>query len=115
VRYCISDGGSPFVAMNARNLPYNAAMATAFGLPRDEALKSVTLYPAQILGVADRFGSIEPGKVADLVVTDGDLLEIATHVEQVYIAGWPISMETRQTRLFAKYDTRPRGPMARKR
>ena len=115
VRYCISDGGSPFVAMNARNLPYNAAMASAFGLPRDEALKSVTLYPAQILGVADRFGSIEPGKVADLVVTNGDLLEIATHVEQVYIGGWPIPMETRQTRLFTKYDARPRGPMARKR
>lgn len=115
VRYCISDGGSPFNAMNARNLPYHAAMAAAFGLPRDEALKSVTLYPAQILGVADRLGSIEPGKIADLIVTDGDPLEIATHIEQVWVAGKPVSLENRQTRLFSKYDARPRGPKARKR
>ena len=84
-------------------------MASAFGLSRDDALKSITLYPAQILGVADRLGSIEVGKVADLFIADGDPLEIATHVEQVYIAGKPISMETRQTRLFEKYDHRPRG------
>ena len=115
VRYCISDGGSPFGATNARNLPYHAAMAAAFGLPRDEALKSITLYPAQILGVADMVGSIEPGKIADLVLTDGDPLEIATHIEQVWVAGKPQSMESRQTRLFDKYNGRPRGPRARKR
>ena len=114
VRYCISDGGSPFVAMNARNLPYQAAMAAAFGLPRDEALKSITLYPAQILGVADQVGSIEPGKIADLFLADGDPLEIATHVEQVWVAGRPLTMESRQTRLFEKYNGRPRGPRARK-
>ena len=114
VRYCISDGGSPFNAMNARNLPYHAAMAAAFGLPRDEALKSVTLYPAQILGVADRLGSIEPGKIADLIVTDGDPLEISTHIEQVWVAGKPVSLENRQTRLFSKYNGRPKGPKARK-
>ncbi len=115
VRFCVSDGGSPFGATNARNLAYHAAMAAAFGLPRDEALKSVTLYPAQILGVADRVGSIEPGKLADLIVTDGDPLEITTRVEQVWSAGRPVSMETRQTRLFRKYDDRPRGAKARKR
>jgi imidazolonepropionase-like amidohydrolase len=115
VRYCVSDGGSAFGAMNARNLPYHAAMAAAFGLPRDEALKSVTLYPAQILGVGDQVGSIETGKIADLVLTDGDPLEITTHVEKVWVAGKPQSMESRQTRLFEKYDARPRGPMARKR
>ena len=114
VRFCISDGGSPFNAMNARNLPYHAAMAAAFGLPRDEALKSVTLYPAQILGVADRLGSIEPGKIADLIVTDGDPLEITTHVEQVWVAGKSVPIENRQTRLFSKYDERPKGPKARK-
>ena len=114
VRYCISDGGDAFGAMNARNLPYHAAMAAAFGLPKDEALKAITLYPAQILGVADQVGSIEPGKIADLVVTDGDPLEITTHVEQVWIAGRPTSMENRQTRLFHKYDGRPRGPLARR-
>jgi imidazolonepropionase-like amidohydrolase len=112
VRFCISDGGG---STNARNLGHEAAMAAAYGLPRDEALKSITLYPAQILGVADRLGSIEPGKVADLIVTNGDPLEITTQVEQVYINGKPTSMETRHTRLFKKYDARPRGPKARKR
>ena len=112
VRFCVSDGAG---STNARNLGYEASMAAAFGLPRDEALKSVTLYPAQILGVADRLGSIEPGKIADLIVTDGDPLEIATQVEQVYINGRAVSMETRHTRLFHKYDQRPRGPKARKR
>lgn len=115
VRFCISDGGGAFTAPNARNLPYQASMAAAFGLPADEALKAVTLYPAQIFGVADRLGSIEAGKVADLVVANGDLLEIATSVEQVYINGRLISMENRQSRLFDKYDRRPRGPKARKR
>ena len=112
VRFCISDGGG---STNARNLGHEAAMAAAFGLPRDEALKSITLYPAQILGVGDRLGSIEPGKVADLIVTDGDPLEITTRVEQVYINGRSASMETRHTRLFHKYDARPRGALARKR
>jgi imidazolonepropionase-like amidohydrolase len=115
VRYCISDGGGSGNAANARNLPYEAAYAAAYGLPREEALKAVTLYPAQIFGVADKVGSIEPGKVADLVLGDGDPLEIETHVEQVYIAGKAVSMENRQTRLFHKYDARPRGPKARPR
>ncbi|TMQ67860.1 MAG: amidohydrolase [Candidatus Eisenbacteria bacterium] len=114
VRFCISDGGDGGEASNARNLPYHAAMAAAYGLPHDEALKAITLYPAQILGVADRLGSLEPGKLADLLVADGDPLEITTHVEQVWIAGKSISMENRQTRLFHKYDQRPRGPHARK-
>ncbi|MFI5371621.1 MAG: amidohydrolase family protein [Candidatus Eisenbacteria bacterium] len=112
VPFCISDGGGD--GMNTRNLPYEAAMAAAYGLPRDEALKAVTLYPAQILGVADKLGSIETGKIADLMVTNGDPLETETQVEQVYINGKAISMETRQTRLFHKYDQRPRGPKARK-
>jgi imidazolonepropionase-like amidohydrolase len=115
LRFCISDGGGQFAAMNARNLPYQAAMAAAYGLPRDEALRSVTLYPAQILGVSDRLGSIEPGKIADLVVASGDPLEITTRVEQVWINGRAVAMETRQTRLFEKYDGRPRGSRARKR
>lgn len=106
--WCIADGGGTDDAANGRNLPYHAAMAAAFGLPREEALRAITLYPAQLLGAGDRIGSIEPGKIADLVVANGDLLEIATQVEQVYIAGKATSMETRQTRLFQKYDGRPR-------
>ena len=112
VRFCISDGGG---STNARNIGHHAAMAAAFGLPRDEALKSITLYPAQILGVGDRLGSIDAGKIADVIVTTGDPLELTTRVEQVYINGRPTSMESRQTRLFKKYDARPRGPLARKR
>ena len=112
VRYCISDGGE---TGNARNLPQHAAMASAFGLTHDQALRAVTLSVAEILGVGDRLGSIEPGKIADLVVGDGDPLDMTTHVEQVWIAGKSTSMENRQTRLFHKYDQRPRGAKARPR
>jgi imidazolonepropionase-like amidohydrolase len=112
VRFCISDGGD---ASNSRNLPYEAGYAAAYGLPHDEALKAITLYPAQIFGVADKVGSIEPGKLADLVLGSGDPLEITTQVEQVYVEGRAVSMENRQTRLYHKYDNRPRGPKARAR
>jgi len=115
VTYCIADDGEADAAMLARNLPYHAAVAAAFGLSPDEALRAVTLYPARILGIADRLGTIEPGKIADLVVADGDPLEVTTHVERVYIAGERISMETRHTRLFEKYDSKPRGAKARPR
>ena len=115
VRYCIADQGGGFAAANARNLPHEAAMAEAFGLDHDEALKSVTLYPAQILGAGDKVGSIEVGKLADLQVTDGDPLLVATHCEQVVVNGKVVPMESRQTRLYHKYDERPRGPHARKR
>jgi len=115
VRFCIADEGGGFAVANARNLPHHAGAAAAFGLSKDEALKSVTLYPAQILGVGDRLGSIEVGKIADLQITDGDPLEDATHCEQVLIGGRVIPMESRQTRLFHKYDSRPRGAHARPR
>jgi imidazolonepropionase-like amidohydrolase len=103
--------GVPFAiqtnaSSNVRNLPYNAGMAAAFGLPPDEALKAVTIYPAQILGVADRIGSLEVGKVADLVVTDGDLLEIVTQVRHLIINGKPVSLETKHTRLYQQYRQR---------
>src|SRR5439155_1216745 len=98
VRFCISDGGGPFTAPNARNLPYHAAMAAAYGLPKEEALKGVTIYAGEVRGVAGRLGSIERGKIADVMVTNGDPLEIATQVEQVYSAGKAVEMETRQTR-----------------
>jgi imidazolonepropionase-like amidohydrolase len=90
-----------------RNLPYEAGFAQAYGLAHAEALRAVTLAPAEILGVADRIGSIEPGKVADLVVTDGDLLELRTQVKRLFIAGRDVQLDTRHTRLYKQYLARP--------
>jgi len=103
VRFAISEGGGA----ETRNLPYNAGMAAAFGLPKDEALKSVTLYPAQIMGVADKFGSIEVGKVANLVVTTGDLLEAKTDTKYLFIDGRPIPLGTKHTDLNDLFKDRP--------
>jgi hypothetical protein len=76
---------------NVRNLPYQVGHAAAFGLPKEEALKAVTIYPAEIFGVADKIGSIEQGKIANLIVTDGDPLEIqnriALQIEEAHSAG----------------------------
>lgn len=96
VRFCISSGDP---GAEARNLPLYAGMAGAYGLSKSDALKSVTLYPAQILNVADRLGSIEPGKMANLVVTDGDLLEIRTHIRYLFIDGRPVPLTSRHTEL----------------
>ena len=107
VRFCISEStsesGGP---TNLRNLPYEAAMAASFGLPADEALKAITIYPAEILGVAAELGSIEVGKRATLIVTDGDPLEIPTQVKQAYIDGARIDLRSRQTELYNKYRQR---------
>ena len=104
VRFAISAGDE---GAEVRNLPYTAGMASAFGLPKDEALKSVTLYPAQIMGVADRFGSIEVGKVANLVVTDGDLLEAKTNTKYLFIDGRPVPLGTKHTELNDLFKDRP--------
>lgn len=103
VRFCIGRPGSSFEATNERNLPFEAAMAAAHGLPREEALKAVTLYPARILGAGDRLGSLEPGKDATFIVTNGDPLEIATKVELAWIAGRPVDLTSKHTRLRDKY------------
>ena len=107
VAFCISGGGSGFNASNVRNLPYHAAMAAAFGLPREEALKAVTLYPARILGLEKDLGSIEPGKSASLMVTDGDPLEIRTQVLRVFIDGKPVDLMNKHRRLYERYEARP--------
>lgn len=90
-------------ASAAMDLPFHAAKAVAFGLDKETALKAVTLYPAEILGVADRLGSIEPGKLANLVVTDGDLLEIRTHIKFVFIKGKKIKPDNKFIREYLKY------------
>ncbi len=89
-----------------RNLPYQAATAVGFGLPYDEALKAVTINPAEIWGVSDKVGSVEKGKVADLMVTDGDPLEIQTQVKYLYIKGKEVALTNKQTRLNDKYMSR---------
>jgi imidazolonepropionase-like amidohydrolase len=91
----------------SRNLPYHAGMAAAFGLPKEEALKAVTIYPAEIFGIADRVGSIEQGKIANLIVTDGDPLEIRTQIKHVFINGRDIPLTSRHTELYEKYKARP--------
>ena len=92
---------------DTRNLPYEAGMASAYGLAREEALKAVTIYPAEILGVAGKLGSLEQGKSADLVVTDGDLLELKTNVKNVFIAGQNVPLESKHTKLYQQYINRP--------
>ena len=80
-----------------------AGAAAAHGLARDEALKAITLYPAQILGVADKLGSLETGKLASFFVADGDPLDIRTQVERIFIQGREIELSDRQTKLNDKY------------
>jgi len=91
---------------NPRNLAHHAAMASAFGLPAAEAVRAITLGPARILGVDDELGSLEPGKIADVVVTDGDLLEITSRVEYLFIDGVQVDLANRQTRLYERYKDR---------
>lgn len=90
-----------------RNLPYQAGVASAFGLPKEEALRAVTIYPAEIFGVADQIGSIEKGKIANLIVTDGDPLEIRTQIKNLFIQGNPIPLTSRHTELYERYKARP--------
>ncbi len=100
IPFCISGGGD---ASNVRNLPYHAAKAASYGLPLAEALKSITIYPARVLGVADRVGSLAVGKDATLFVADGDILDIPTHVEQAFIQGRKIDLTDKQKVLWEKY------------
>ncbi len=89
-----------------RNLPYAAGYATAFGLPHDEALKAITLNPAEIWGVADQLGSLDVGKTANVVVADGDPLDVKTDVKRIFIAGRPVPMTSRQTVLRDRYSAK---------
>jgi imidazolonepropionase-like amidohydrolase len=98
------DGGA-----EVRDLPYQAGIAGAFGLSKEDALKSVTLYPAQILGVADQLGSIDVGKMANIVVTDGDILEPRTNIKYLFIEGRLLPLTSRHTELFDSFKDRKEG------
>jgi imidazolonepropionase-like amidohydrolase len=92
----------------ARRLGQNAANAVAHGLPYDEALKAVTLYPAQIFGLSDQIGTLEQGKIGNVIVTNGDPLELTTDVKYLFIRGQLTSLDNRHLRLYEKYSKRPK-------
>ncbi len=103
IRFCISSQDR-HGASSVRNLPYHAATAVAYGLAEGEALMAITLYPAQILGIADRVGSLEVGKHATLFVATGDPLDTPTQVEAAWIGGRKVELNDRHKRLFRKYE-----------
>jgi imidazolonepropionase-like amidohydrolase len=92
----------------ARRLGQQAANAVAHGLPHDEALKAVTLYPAQIFGVDAQLGTLETGKTANLIVTNGDPLEVTTDVRYLFIKGQLTPTDNKQKALYEKYMNRPK-------
>jgi imidazolonepropionase-like amidohydrolase len=91
----------------ARNAPFEAAQAVAFGLPPEEALRALTINSAEILGAGDQLGSIEKGKLGDFILTDGDPMEARTNIKQMFIAGREVSLESRHTREYEKWMKRP--------
>ncbi|HYU01542.1 MAG TPA: amidohydrolase family protein [Gemmatimonadales bacterium] len=92
---------------NSRNLRQQAGNAVAYGMSWDQALRAVTLSPSEVFGVADRYGSLEPGKVANVVVWSGDPFEFTTGVDHVIIRGREVPLRSRQTELFQRYKTLP--------
>ena len=104
VRFAISSGAEQG---SERDLPYVAGMAAAFGLSKEDAVRAVTLWPAQIFGVADKIGSIEVGKLANLVMTTGDLLEARTDTKALFINGQPVPLSSKHTYMFELFKDRP--------
>jgi imidazolonepropionase-like amidohydrolase len=99
--------GSGEEGFNVRNLKYDAGVAVAYGLPWDAALRSITLSPAEMLGVANRIGSLQPGRDANIVVWSGDPFEFTTKVEHVLIRGREVAQPSRQDELMQRYKTYP--------
>ena len=101
---------STFSSSDSRTLPYEAGHAVGYGLPWEEALKAITVNPARALGLGDRLGTLEPGKMANLIVTSGDPLEIRTEVEHVFVNGQPVSLANRHRESYERWRSRPRPP-----
>jgi imidazolonepropionase-like amidohydrolase len=108
VKTAIAGPGSTFSAPHTRNLPYEAAKAVAFGLDREAALASVTRVPAEILGIDDRLGTLEDGKEATFIVTNGDPLDTFTETKMAFVRGREIDLSSRHTMLYEKYRERLR-------
>jgi imidazolonepropionase-like amidohydrolase len=98
-----ADGGGPVSSHSSRNLPYAAGFAVGYGLPYDEALKAITLNVAEMFGFGDKLGSLDVGKMANVVIANGDPLDVRTDVKQVYIQGVAVPMVSRQTQLRDEY------------
>ena len=107
VKFAITSGDC---CSEVRNLPSVAGMASAFGLSKADALRSVTLGPAQIFGVGDRLGSIDVGKIANLVVTDGDMLEAKTNTRYLFIDGRLVPLDTKHSQLYDQFKGRALQP-----
>ena len=103
IKFCISNSESPFQTPHIRNLPYHAAKAASYGLSWKEALRSITLSPAEILGVEDQVGSLEAGKDATLFIADGDILDVRTQVNMAFIFGRRVDLSDRHKTLYSKY------------
>ena len=103
VKIAFSTGG----VANARHVPYHAALATAYGLPGDAAMHALTLWPAQIFGVDAELGSVEPGRIANVFVADGDPLDVRTTVHALFIKGRHVPIDDRHTLLWEKWNSRP--------
>ena len=102
IPFCIAGDGR-FGASNVRNLPYHAASAVAFGLTQEQALRSITLSPAEIFGVSEQMGSLSVGKDATIIVTDGNILETPTQVLKAFIQGRAVDLSSKHTQLNDKY------------
>ena len=105
IRFAIGGpgSGSPGGASAARNLPYHAAVAVAYGLPAEQAIRAITLSPAEIMGVSDRVGSLTIGKDATLIVVDGDVLLTESNVTHAYIHGAEVDLSSKHKMLAEKY------------
>jgi imidazolonepropionase-like amidohydrolase len=107
VKVLFSEGPGASNATSARNTPYSAAQSVAFGLPEAEALKGLTLYPAQVLGLEKRLGSLDAEKEATFFASDGNILDLRSSVKRMWIAGREVPLDSRHTRLYERYKGRP--------
>ncbi len=105
ITFAFGTGG----AANNRLLPYEAAISVAWGLDRNRALRAITLDAATILGVADRVGSLEPGKIANLFIANGDPMEMKTQFTHIFINGRSVGLKSKHTELYERFSSRPTG------
>ena len=97
-------------ASSARDMPYEVGLAEAYGFDPEEALKSITINPARMFGVDKEYGSIEVGKVANVIVTTGDPIDIRSQIKEVFVKGRRMQFDDRHTRFYEQYRARPKPP-----